>query len=571
MRKLFIYFYITLLAFGFCSSVKSQEWVKTFKYVNNGIKDGEDKAFAMTVDSDGNIIVTGIAHGWKSGTDICTIKYEPNGDTMWVRVFGGIDLSEDKAYAITVDDLDNIYITGHTTGDNNYSDIIVLKYSSSGTLVWFQTYGSRNGDDMGNVIVADNSNNVYVGGFTTGEATGSDYIVLKYNSTGVLQWSNTYTGTGNSTDIVTAIDVNKTGTDSEDYVAVTGCSRTGQTEATEDVVTIAYKRLDGQVLWTKVFNGGTGNVQDKAYAITVDTDNAIYVTGTSKRTATNDIFIIKYDYNGTLKWSKFYDGNYDDVPSSILATSNNNLLVCGYTMNSPQSGSEDFVTLNYHTNNGNIKWQKTLNGRGKNTDAAIDMVVSKNSQSIYVTGYSKAGSSSPRYDILTAKYRIANGDLQDSTTFNTSGYDDNNVNSIAIDKDGNIYISGFSVINTALTRATSVCVNSYMLTMKYSSSLNKHHGKHTDEITSTKFRLGQNFPNPFNPVTIINFSLPEVSYVTLRIYDITGREVFELVNGSLEAGDHTVHFDGSNLSSGVYLYKLKANGVKDIKRMILLK
>lgn len=572
MKKLFVYFSIALFTFGFCSSVNSQEWVKTFKNINSDINDGENKALAMTVDSDGNIIVTGFSPGLKSGTDICTIKYKPDGDTAWVKVFGGeIEISTDKAYAITIDELDNIYITGQTTGSNNYSDIVLLKYSSSGVLQWSRTYDSSTGDDMGKVIVADNSNNVYIGGFTTREASGCDYIVLKYDSEGNLKWVKTYSGTGNNSDMITAIDVNNGIGDSENYVAVTGCSRTGLNAETEDVVTIVYKQNDGSILWTRSFNGGTSNIQDKAYAITVDDLDAVYVTGTSMRNGNNDIFVIKYDYNGETEWFNFFGEGYDAVPSRILATSNNNLLVCGYTMNSSQFGSEDFITLNYHTNNGNLKWYKPLNGHGNSTDAAIDMVISKNNQSVYVTGYSKAGNNSPRYDILTVMYKVANGDLQDSTTFNTSGQDDNNVNNIAIDDGGNIYLSGYSVMNNSVTSATTMNINSSMLTMKYAGVLSKSHGKSSEKITKTEFSLNQNFPNPFNPVTVISFSITEAAHVTLRIFDITGREVLELVNENLEAGNHSVQFNGSNLSSGVYFYQLKANGVKDIRRMILLK
>ncbi len=566
MRRFFIYISLAFFVLEFCSSVRSQEWVKTFKYVNNGIKDGEDKAFAMTVDSDGNIIVTGIAHGLNSGTDICTIKYEPDGDTMWVKIYKGAEASEDKAYAITVDEFDNIYITGQTTGSNNYCNIITIKYSPTGEQTWARTFGSSEGDDIGQVIVADNANNVYVGGFTTSATTGQDYAILKYNAEGILLWDKAYSCSGNNPDVLTAIDVSNGIGDHENYLVVTGTSRNGQYAENEDVVTLLFKQ-NGDLLWTRVFNGGEVPVQDKAYAITVDEYDAIYITGTSKRTETSDIFVIKYDYEGNLKWDKFYEGNFDDVPSRILATSNNNVLVCGYTRTGFQIGSEDFLILNYHSNNGNLKWNKTLNGPDNSTDAAIDMVVSRNNQSVFVTGYCKA-TNPLRDDILTAQYKIANGELQDSAVFNTSGYDENTANSIAIDQDGNLYISGYSV-NRSHPRATVVYINSSMLTMKYSSGLTKHHNK--AKRPEAIFRLSQNSPNPFNPVTVISFNLSSASHVTLKIFDITGRQVFELINANLEAGEHTAYFNGSNLSSGVYFYELNANGAKDIKKMILLK
>jgi hypothetical protein len=103
----------------------------------------------------------------------------------------------------------------------------------------------------------------------------------------------------------------------------------------------------------------------------------------------------------------------------------------------------------------------------------------------------------------------------------------------------------------------------------------------TDEIfvevtAPVEFSLSQNYPNPFNPVTKINFSLPINSKVSLKIFDVLGQQVSELLNKDLEAGYHEVSFDGSKLSSGVYIYKLEAVGINGIinsavNKMILSK
>jgi len=89
-----------------------------------------------------------------------------------------------------------------------------------------------------------------------------------------------------------------------------------------------------------------------------------------------------------------------------------------------------------------------------------------------------------------------------------------------------------------------------------------------------KFSLSQNYPNPFNPVTVIRLSAEggENRFITLKVFDILGNEVAILINEKKEAGIYSVQFDGSNLSSGVYLYRLKADGIIiDTKRMVLLK
>ena len=86
-----------------------------------------------------------------------------------------------------------------------------------------------------------------------------------------------------------------------------------------------------------------------------------------------------------------------------------------------------------------------------------------------------------------------------------------------------------------------------------------------------KFTLEQNYPNPFNPSTSINFSIPKAGFVSLKVYDILGKEVTTLLRGYKDAGSYTVNFNAANFSSGVYLYKLEANGFALSRKMILTK
>ena len=86
-----------------------------------------------------------------------------------------------------------------------------------------------------------------------------------------------------------------------------------------------------------------------------------------------------------------------------------------------------------------------------------------------------------------------------------------------------------------------------------------------------KYSLSQNYPNPFNPVTKINFAIPKSGFVTLKVYDVLGREVSTLVNEIKNAGTYKVDFNASNLSSGMYFYKVSVNGFTDVKKMMLIK
>jgi len=85
------------------------------------------------------------------------------------------------------------------------------------------------------------------------------------------------------------------------------------------------------------------------------------------------------------------------------------------------------------------------------------------------------------------------------------------------------------------------------------------------------YSLSQNYPNPFNPTTKINYALPKTGLVTMKIYDVTGREIQTLVNDVKQAGSYTVEFNGANLSSGVYFYKIQSGDFVNVKRMVLIK
>ncbi len=92
-----------------------------------------------------------------------------------------------------------------------------------------------------------------------------------------------------------------------------------------------------------------------------------------------------------------------------------------------------------------------------------------------------------------------------------------------------------------------------------------------DDVIPTKFELSNNYPNPFNPTTTIEFQIPIRTQVLLTIYDILGREVSKLVDSELSAGKYKFIFDASNLPSGLYFYRLTADGFNQTKKLMLLK
>lgn len=86
-----------------------------------------------------------------------------------------------------------------------------------------------------------------------------------------------------------------------------------------------------------------------------------------------------------------------------------------------------------------------------------------------------------------------------------------------------------------------------------------------------EYKLGNNYPNPFNPTTTIQYVMKEAGWVSVKVYDVLGSEVAVLVNSKKEPGYYNVIFDASNLPSGIYIYTLQANGFTDSKKMLLLK
>jgi hypothetical protein len=86
-----------------------------------------------------------------------------------------------------------------------------------------------------------------------------------------------------------------------------------------------------------------------------------------------------------------------------------------------------------------------------------------------------------------------------------------------------------------------------------------------------EFRLYQNFPNPFNPITSIKFDVPRLTFVKIKVYDVLGKEVSELVNMDMEAGRYEVNWDGTNLASGIYFYRLQTKNYTETKIMLIIK
>ena len=264
-------------------------WVRRY----DGPGNGSDQADALVLDSDGNLYVTGWSVVNGGGADYNTIKYAANGDTLWVRRYTGPgNFHEDGASALAVDASGNVYVTGRSVGSDTSFDYATIKYSSAGDTLWVRRYtGPGNFFDEASALAVDVSGNVYVTGRSDGTGFFDyDYATIKYSSAGDTLWVRRYTGPGNSDDDASALAVDASGN-----VYVTG--RSVGSDTSFDYATIKYNSF-GDTLWVRRYNG-LENGFDEASALAVDDSGNVYVTGESDGTGTFD-----YDY-ATIKYVQF--------------------------------------------------------------------------------------------------------------------------------------------------------------------------------------------------------------------------------------------------------------------------
>jgi len=428
----------------------------TVKYNNSGVQQwlarykgpgGYDMPYDIAVDSSGNVYVTGDSVGSVTSYDYATIKYNSSGVEQWVARYNGPGNYFDIAYALAVDSSGNVYVTGYSqnSGTSPYNaDYTTIKYNSLGVEQWVVRYsGPGNGTDEGKAISIDDSGNVYVTGYSEGSGTDSDYTTLKYNNSGVQQWVARFNGLGDFNDYAYDIAI-----DSSGNVYVTGESDNSGIDF--DYVTIKYSST-GLQQWANRYNG-PGNSFDTAHAIAVDNLGNVYVTGESEGSGTySDYATIKYNSAGLQKWVARYNGPTDEFDDAyaIVVDISGNVYVTGYS-------DWDYSTLKYNSL-GIQQWVARYNGPGNSIDWARGMAVDTLGN-VYVTGDSYG--SGTYSDYATIKYNNA-GVQQWVARYNGPGNKYDKSNAIAIDKLGNVYVTGYS--------RGSVTIDDYA-TIKYNSS-----------------------------------------------------------------------------------------------------
>jgi len=423
--KLGKYFFLVFLLYSYIPVLAQVDTLWTRRYNSGG--NNNDMGASIAIDKSGNICVTGPT-GVGGVGDFLTIKYDPDGDTVWVRSYAGSLGQNDYPFYVGVDSSGNFYVIGYSAETGTNFDCTVIKYAPNGDTAWVRHFGPG-GIQTAYAGFVDPGGNAYAGGEAFG-AGGDDFLTVKYNTQGDTLWVRTYNGPGDGSDNVNAITADAAGN-----VYVTGFSVGAG--SFEDFATIKYSPT-GDTLWVRRYNG-TGDGFDFSMKIVVDQSGNVYVTGESFGAggAGSDFLTIKYTSNGDTLWVRRFNGtgNGFDYARDLVVDDTGNVYVTGSTDN---GNDNDFLTLKYSPT-GNLLWSRVYDGGVLDWDDAYALA-GDDSGYIYVTGESFDGTST---NYLIIKYK------PDGDTVWTKRYDgpDNlydRAHAIAVDTDGSIIITGYS-------------------------------------------------------------------------------------------------------------------------------
>ena len=379
---------------------------------------GDEKGLSLAIDSKENIFVTGcFSASFKYDSlnitnkglwDIFIVKYDSTGNLRWVKTAGG--KGDDYGQGICVDTKDNIYVAGSfscqliTLSDRTLSnssdkagsfDMCLLKYNNEGNLLWAKNAGGKT-DDGGMSIAADIHDNIYVAGYFesaaltfgfniikndySGRGTIDAYLV-KYDSDGNAQWAKSFGSRydDGALSVCTDKDGNVfiSGNFENEIMADTTALIS---HGISDIFIIKYNS-SGSVVWAKNF----GDINEESgLSLCSDKNGNIYMTGffnseeisfgTIKFTLKNksDIYLVKFDPAGNIKWAKHSGGSADEAGLGICSDGNGNIVMTGYF----ESGILPFeaavlnkksvtdVFISKYTSEGKNLWAKNSEGRG---------------------------------------------------------------------------------------------------------------------------------------------------------------------------------------------------------------
>jgi len=379
--------------------------IVTIKYDNSGNElwtniyggTGLDEARALAVDNNGDVVVTGARFISGGDWDIFVLKIiGATGIQDWNQIYGGSTMY-DIGNDVAVNASNEIYIVGNYNLTPTDLDYIVIKYSATGTELAVTSTGGSLADE-GLFIALDASSNVYLGGTREYASTTTyyDFRIMKFTSDlSTITWT-TYGDSGFSNiDTPNAMTLDASGN-----IYIGGQGFVSTTE--QDDYLVMKLNNSGVIQWQKMYGGNDGTT-DKINALVVDeaTGN-LFVTGKSKSTATaEDYYTIAYDAAGNELWADRYStpGLGLDEATDIKISASNGLYVTGYS--NLAGSNNDYYTIKYDLA-GNEQWATRFDGPAGNSDKALKMRID-GGDNIYISGTSHGGAST-NLDYSTIKY-----------------------------------------------------------------------------------------------------------------------------------------------------------------------
>lgn len=518
----------------------SQSWMREY----NGPANGNDEALVHCTDNAGNVFVAGSSAGVIGGLDIYVSKISAGGKVLWEYRYTGTGAGNDVPFDVETDASGNVFIAGESASTQNGKDIITLKFSSGGILLWERRYdGSANDNDACAGLCIDAPGNVTVLGSSYSSGSSYDFVTFRYSPSGDLMWTATYDGPGGNIDLAGDIAC-----DSRGGVFVTGGSFGNGTQ--NDFALIKYDSA-GNELWVRRYNG-PANANDNFTGVAVDPAGNAAVAGLSVGTGTAiDYATVKYTSTGDLAWVRRYTGPSNSSPDefkAICADSQGNFYITGSSVG--QNTSYDFATVKYSPD-GNEEWVARYNGTGNLSFDEPRSICSDGNGNIFIAGLS--GTSSLGDDLIIIRYNQA-GEQTWFLRYNSASNGMDEANHISADAAGGVIVSG-----STYTTASSGNV----LVMKYSSltgsivSVNE---------TPSEIEILPNYPNPFNSGTVLRFIVPQSIAGSgrkfgLKLHDTAGRLLITKDIDPLNAGLNEVRFNAEGLPGGVYFCTLFSGGV----------
>jgi hypothetical protein len=301
----------------------------------------EDYSKGVAVDGSGNVYITGYTPGDLEGTsagnnDAFLTKFNSSGALQWTRQIG--TSSSDISNAVAVDSSGNAYISGSTYGvlgaaNLGESDAFLTKFSSSGTLQWTQQVGSTGYDDSYAVAV-DGSGNLYISGATYGDFEGTnagetDAFVTKFNSSGVVQWTQQIGSSSYDESYSVAVDGS-----GNVYISGSTYGTLSGTSAGFYDAFLAKFNSSGVVQWTEQL--GTAGT-DMSYAMAVDSSGNACISGytngdfSGANAGGNDAILVKFDTSGTELWRQQIGTDESDKSYGVAVDSSGNAYISGET------------------------------------------------------------------------------------------------------------------------------------------------------------------------------------------------------------------------------------------------